>query len=80
MGFSLGKLFFEVCWKSAATRVASDGNNLRRVTNHPERDDYAAWHPDGKHLVMVSERQGHHDLRSKRSDQAIHRHGERGSD
>ena len=40
----------------------ADGSSLRRVTNHPERDDYPMWHPDGKRLVMVSEREGRHDL------------------
>jgi Tol biopolymer transport system component len=40
----------------------ADGQNLRRVTSHPERDDFPCWHPDGKHLVVVSERQGKFDL------------------
>jgi len=39
-----------------------DGSGLRRLTNHPERDDYAAWHPDGRRLVTVSERDGRFDL------------------
>ena len=38
------------------------GKNVRRVTDNPERDDYPSWHPDGKRLVIVSERQGEHDL------------------
>lgn len=33
-----------------------------QLTQHPERDDYPVWHPDGKHLVTVSERDGRHDL------------------
>ena len=40
----------------------SDGSNLRRLTNHPERDDFAQWHPDGKHLLTISERDGAFDL------------------
>ena len=39
-----------------------DGSELRRVTNHPERDDYPAWHPDGKRIALVSERAGRFDL------------------
>jgi len=38
------------------------GSDLQRVTNPPERDDYATWHPNGKQLLMVSERSGNHDL------------------
>ena len=38
-----------------------DGNNVRRVTHHEERDDYSAWHPDGR-LLIVSERAGQFDL------------------
>ena len=33
-----------------------------RLTDHPERDDYPVWHPSGKHLLTVSERDGQHDL------------------
>ncbi|HEV3021246.1 MAG TPA: hypothetical protein VGX76_02220 [Pirellulales bacterium] len=33
-----------------------------RLTDHPEQDDYAAWHPDGKRLVAVGERGGKFDL------------------
>lgn len=33
-----------------------------RVTTHAERDDYPTWHPAGRHLVTVSERNGRHDL------------------
>jgi Tol biopolymer transport system component len=40
----------------------ADGSEPRRVTDSPERDDYAEWHPDGKRLVIVSERDGKHDL------------------
>jgi TolB protein len=40
----------------------ADGSNPMRVTNSPERDDYPDWHPDGKRLIVVSERRGKHDL------------------
>jgi Tol biopolymer transport system component len=40
----------------------SDGSDIRRVTRHEERDDYPVWHPDGRQLVVVSERNGSHDL------------------
>jgi Tol biopolymer transport system component len=33
-----------------------------RLTNNLERDDYPAWHPDGRRLVIVSERGGKRDL------------------
>jgi Tol biopolymer transport system component len=42
--------------------MRADGTQVRRLTRHPERDDYAAWHPDGRHLVVVSERAGKFDL------------------
>ena len=40
----------------------TDGSSQTRLTNHPELDDYPTWHPDGKRLVIVSEREGSHDL------------------
>ena len=40
----------------------ADGTEPRRITEHPERDDYPAWHPDGRRLLVVSERDGQHDL------------------
>jgi len=36
--------------------------NVRRVTNHPERDDFPCWTPDGKHLLFVGERKGKFDI------------------
>ena len=42
--------------------MRTDGTGIRRLTNHPERDDYPAWHPDGERLIVVSERDGQHDL------------------
>ena len=39
-----------------------DGRNPKRVTRHPERSDFPCWHPDGKHVVFVGERNGRFDL------------------
>ncbi|MFM2096775.1 MAG: WD40-like Beta Propeller Repeat, partial [Planctomycetota bacterium] len=33
-----------------------------RLTANPERDDYPAWHPNGRQIVYVAERNGKHDL------------------
>jgi Tol biopolymer transport system component len=35
---------------------------VRRLTNHEERDDFARWHPDGRRLLLISERAGEFDL------------------
>ena len=40
----------------------ADGSALQRVIESADRDDYAEWHPDGQRLVLVSEREGKHDL------------------
>jgi TolB protein len=40
----------------------ADGTNLRRVTTHPDRDDFPIWHPAGRQLLIVSEREGDSDL------------------
>ena len=42
--------------------IDADGTNLRRITNHPDRDDFPVWHPDGRQLLIVSERAGDSDL------------------
>ena len=42
--------------------IGGDGSNLRRFTHHPERDDFPVWHPDGKQLLTVAERDGEFDL------------------
>ena len=42
--------------------IDADGSNLRRITDHPDRDDFPVWHPDGKRLLIVAERDGNSDL------------------
>ena len=42
--------------------MINNGTGLVRVTNNPERDDYPAWRPNSKQLMVVSERAGKHDL------------------
>jgi Tol biopolymer transport system component len=42
--------------------MSADGSGPRRVRDHAGRDDYAAWHPDGNHLLVVSEEGGKSDL------------------
>ena len=32
------------------------------MTFHEERDDYASWHPDGRRILFVGEREGSFDL------------------
>jgi len=39
-----------------------DGGNVRALTQGLDRDDYPSWHPDGRRLVIVSERGGRFDL------------------
>ena len=39
-----------------------DGSNIRRITDHAERDDYPIWDPAGETLTAVCERGGKHDL------------------
>jgi Tol biopolymer transport system component len=40
----------------------ADGSAPRRLRDHAGRDDYAAWHPDGQRLLVVSELAGKSDL------------------
>ena len=42
--------------------MQADGSHPQRVTDSPERDDYADWLPDSEHLVIVREHDGWHDL------------------
>jgi Tol biopolymer transport system component len=32
------------------------------VSNHPERDEDPAWHPNGRQLAAVAERDGSFDI------------------
>ena len=36
----------------------ADGNNLIRLTNHPEHDYQPSWSPDGGRIAFVSDRNG----------------------
>ena len=42
-----------------------DGGNLRRLTNHPDRDFSPSWSPDGKRIAFVSNRDGHVNIRGR---------------
>ena len=42
--------------------VSLEGTGLTRLTDHPERDDYVVFHPDGKRIAFVGERNGKFDL------------------
>ena len=39
-----------------------DGSDVRNLTSGLDRDDYPSWHPDGRHVVIVSEKGGRFDL------------------
>lgn len=39
-----------------------DGSDVRRLTNHPARDDMPRWSPDGKQIVFRSERDGRQEI------------------
>jgi len=42
--------------------MEADGANPRNLTNHPERDDFPAWHPTENRLACISVREGRHDV------------------
>ena len=42
--------------------VSLDGRGLMRITDHPERDGFAAFHLDGKRIAFVGERKDRFDL------------------
>ncbi len=46
-----------------------DGGNLRRLTNHPDRDFSPSWSPDGKWIAFVSNRDGHVNIRGRPTDE-----------
>ncbi|MCX7386885.1 MAG: hypothetical protein NTX48_09490 [Planctomycetales bacterium] len=39
-----------------------DATGLVRLTNNSEQDDFPLWDPDGRSLIVVSERDGQTDL------------------
>jgi Tol biopolymer transport system component len=42
--------------------MRADGANQRNVTNAPSTEGLADWSPDGKRLVLYSDRPGNKDL------------------
>jgi TolB protein len=49
--------------------IDADGTGTRRITQHPDRDDFPVWHPDGRRLLVISERAGDSDLYMIDADQ-----------
>lgn len=42
--------------------VRKDGNDLIRLTDHPARDWFPAWSPDGRKIAFVSAMDGSHQI------------------
>ncbi|MEE2991059.1 MAG: hypothetical protein VX715_10625, partial [Planctomycetota bacterium] len=42
--------------------MGADGNELERLTDHGEQDDYACWHPQGGQIAWIREEEGRFDL------------------
>ena len=42
--------------------MESEGQNLRRLTNHPAVDKAPGWSPDGRFLAFSSNRRGNFDI------------------
>jgi TolB protein len=40
----------------------ADGARPVNLTDHPARETFPAWTPDGRGLTFVSDREGGHDL------------------
>ena len=45
-------------WNSEIYVMDPNGNNLRRLTNHPAHDGQPSWSPDGRKIVFVPGRGG----------------------
>jgi Tol biopolymer transport system component len=43
-------------------RVGVDGTGLLNLTNHPARDGWPSWSPDGQRIAFMSERSGRREL------------------
>ena len=59
-----GRIAFTSHRDGAATIYVmnADGTAQQPLPCHGERDDYPAWHPDGRRLVVVSQNGGQTDL------------------
>lgn len=42
--------------------IQSDETNLKRLTGHPGKDQYASWSPDGDEIVFSSDRSGKSEI------------------
>ena len=42
--------------------VDADGENLRRLTDHPGEDSWPAWHPEGERLAFSTNRAGNLEI------------------
>ena len=40
----------------------ADGSNPRNLTRHPGRDTDPAWHPGGRRIAFVSDRDGQSEI------------------
>ena len=45
-----------------------DGSNLVNLTNHPQRDEFPAWSPDGSKIVFRSTRDGNREIYTMNDD------------
>ncbi|SVC79973.1 uncharacterized protein METZ01_LOCUS332827, partial [marine metagenome] len=45
-------------WNNEIYAMDPNGDNLRRLTNHPAYDGQPSWSPDGRKIVFVTGRGG----------------------